>query len=689
MPRIALSFLTVLFLISPAFAAGPPSSPDDLSLALPKDYAAFRESSNNPNPASNDDCKRPIPGETAVLAELTGPGVVNHIWVTIAATEYGWPRLLRLRIYYDGSETPSVDAPIGDFFGVGLGQERNIQSLMVRNGSSGRARNCYWPMPFRKSIRITVTNEGRNRVPNLYYHVDWRRVKELPPDVLYFHARYRQELPTAPGGLYEFLNVRGRGHYIGTVFSVIQNQPGWFGEGDEFFWVDGAAKPSIEGTGSEDYFNDAWSLRVSEGLYTGVSIAEGTGLGSRMSAYRWHIPDPVPFTKSLRFAIEHAGWTYNADGSVRSGFEERRDLYSSVAFWYQQGIAEGLAEPLFGAARLPHGNARQIEVEQFFSNIRAEGGTLEVQKEVFWGRDLLFFAADGPGSKIHIPFDAGEDGNYEIIAQIAHSPDYGIYETKLDGEPLISDVTLEHEPGANMGAGGRLDTYFTETYVAEDHMLGWKKLTRGRHVLTLACTGKNEASAGYNIGLDTIVLARLGKVEPAGGERAAALRRSPDAKALEAGLRDEDADVRWAAAWSLTQHPAAAAQSIRQLSASLGDQDPVVRGLAAVALTNPGCARQAIAPLAKAIADPDMNVRQRAADALASAGANAGPAVPALVRAMSNPSEAVQVQRSLANALGAIGPAARPAIPVLERMLDSPRARPEVESAIRRIRMAH
>lgn len=688
MSRIVLTLLAVSLLVPPLTVPGQIPSSDDLSLALPKNYEAFRTSSNNLNPDSNDDCKRPIPGETAVLAELTGPGVVNHLWVTIAATEYGWPRLLRLRIYYDGSETPSVDAPIGDFFGVGLGQERNIQSLMVRNGSSGRARNCYWPMPFRKSIRITVTNEGRNRVPNLYYHVDWRKMKELPLDVLYFHARYRQELPTPLGGLYEFLNVKGRGHYIGTVFSIIQNQPGWFGEGDEFFWVDGAAKPSIEGTGTEDYFNDAWSLRVSDGLYTGVSIAEGTGLGSRMSAYRWHIPDPIPFTKSLRFAIEHAGWTYNTDGTVRSGFEQRQDLYSSVAFWYQQGIAEGLEEPPFGAARLPHGNARQIEVEQSLADIRAEGGTLEVQKEVFWGRDLLFFAAKGPGSRVHIPFDVTDDGNYEIIAQIAHSPDYGIYTALLDGKPLVSDVTLEHEPGANMGAGGHLDTYFTETYVAEDHMLGWKRLTRGRHVLTLECTGKNEASSGYNIGVDTIVLARLGKVETVGGERAATMRRTNDRRILESGLHDPDANVRWAAAWSFTQHPEAAAQSLLQISESLGDRDPVVRGLAAVALTNCGCAGQAIDHLTHAIEDSDANVRQRAADALTSAGTRATPAVAALTRAIANPEEAVQVQRSLANALGSIGPQARSAIPVLESLLASPRARPEIESAIRKIQAA-
>ncbi|HWB97914.1 MAG TPA: glycoside hydrolase family 172 protein, partial [Bryobacteraceae bacterium] len=345
-------------------AAQVPGIPADLlDFARMKGFRALRASSNNPDPLSNDDSLRPIPGETVTLAELAGPGMVTHIWLTVAANEYGWPRLMRLRVYYDGSSTPSVDAPVGDFFGVGHGLERPLESLMVRDGSSGRSRNCYWPMPFRKSCRITITNEGRRRVSNLYYHVDWRKMVSLPADAGYFHALYRQALPAPAGQPYEVLAVRGKGHYVGTVLNVVQNQPGWFGEGDDLFYVDGEKTAGIQGTGTEDYFNDAWSLRVAQGPYAGVPVAEGTGVGSRMTAYRWHLADPVPFTTSLRFVLEHAGWTYDPNGSVRSAFEERADLFSSVAFWYQAGIAAGLPEPPYGAARLPHGNARQIEVE--------------------------------------------------------------------------------------------------------------------------------------------------------------------------------------------------------------------------------------------------------------------------------------------------------------------------------------
>jgi hypothetical protein len=207
----------------------------------------------------------------------------------------------------------------------------------------------------------------------------------LPEGTPYFHARYRQALPAPPDGSpYEILSVRGRGHYAGTVLSVVQAEAGWFGEGDDLCYVDGEEKPSIEGTGSEDYFNDAWGLHVDDGPYAGVPVAEGTGLGSRMTAYRWHLTDPVPFTRSLRFVMEHAGWTFAADGSVKSAFGERTDLVSSVAFWYQEGIAVDQPPVPYGPARLPQGNASQIEVETALAETRTEKRKASLVPDLFW-----------------------------------------------------------------------------------------------------------------------------------------------------------------------------------------------------------------------------------------------------------------------------------------------------------------
>lgn len=677
------------FLLAAAATLAAQNQPDSdwLDLTRLKDYSAFRSSSNNLNLASNDDSVRPIPGETVVLADLQGPGVVTHIWLTVAANEYGWPRLFRIRVYYDGNATPSVDAPLGDFFAVGHGVEKPVESLLIRNGSSGRSRNSYWPMPFRKRCRITVTNEGHRRSSNLYYHVDWRKLPYLPPRTVYFHAWYRQELPAVAGRRYSILDVQGRGHYVGTVFSIVQNQPGWFGEGDEFFYVDGQTKPSIEGTGTEDYFNDAWSLRVASGLYTGVPIAEGTGEASRMSAYRWHTPDPIPFRKSLRFEIEHAGWTYNADGTVRSGFEERADLFSSVAFWYQDGIATGLTPPPYGSARLPHGNARQIEVERDAARVTATHGKASVQKEVFWSRDLLFLEAEGPGARIDVPFDVAANGRYELLAQLAHGPDYGIYKVLLDGKPLAASGDLEHEPGANIGDATIVNAWHTELYVAEDHVLGWPQLNSGMHTLSFVCTGKDTRSAAHHLGIDTLVLARVASPDPVGGALAASLRDDPvQFEAWSAALKGPDLHVRWAAVWRATQDPGLAATGLRLLIETLSDPAYEVRGLAATALRNLGPkSLPALNALTARLQDPDSGVRMMSANALAALGPAAAPAVNALIDACQTPGEHVQVQRSLADALGLIGPAARPALPALRKLRGVPRVSWNVDAAIARI----
>ncbi|HEX9304898.1 MAG TPA: DUF2961 domain-containing protein [Thermoanaerobaculia bacterium] len=668
--------------------------PVDLSrLPEPKNFTALRSSSNNPDPDSNDDSKRPIPGETITLADLTGPGVVTHIWLTVADNEYGWPRLLRLRIYYDGNRVASVDAPVGDFFAVGHGFERPVDSLVIRDSSEGRSRNSYWPMPFRRSCRITVTNEGRRRTSNLYYHVDWKKVASLPPDTAYFHARYRQTLPASGGAPYEVLSVRGRGHYVGTVLSVVQAEAGWFGEGDDFFFVDGEQKPSIEGTGTEDYFNDAWGLRVDSGPYAGASVAEGTGLGSRMTAFRWHLTDPIPFRRSLRFVFEHKGWTFNADGSVKSASGERTDLMSSVAYWYQVGIATDQPEPPYGAARLPQGNARQIEVEETAlkdPRAKAEKGKVSVSKDLFWSKDVLFLQSEGSGARLDVPFDVEEDGEYELVAEVAQSYDYGTYSTLLDGKPVQS-AELEHEPGADVLPTGQLDGYKAETYVGLALLLGWPHLAKGRHVVSFVCTGKAEASRGYNLGVDDLILTRVGgdawKAAIARQRPADVIRASTDPVKWKHALESSDPLVREAGAAQIGSTRDRAVSAVPELAKALSDDDPVVRGLAALALRAAGTAAlPALDPLIARLKDPDPNVRLMSANAIGALGAKAARAVPALTEACRASDEHVHVLRSAASALGEIGPAAAPAIPALEELRRLPRARWAAEEAIRKIR---
>jgi len=296
---------------------------------------------------------------------------------------------------------------------------------------------------------------------------------------------------------------------VGTVLNIIQAQVSWFGEGDDLFYVDGSTHPQIYGTGSEDYFNDAWGLRNSYGPWTGTPLAEGERVGSRLTGYRWHVPDPIPFSKSLWAGIEHFGWTANPDGSVRSGFEERADYFSSVAFWYQQGVNQGLPEPPYGDQRLPLGNAQQIAIETSIKDVTAEKGKVEVQWGVDWGKDLLFLKAEGNGARINIPVDVTESGRYEIVARTAEAPDYGDYVALVDGQDTNLD---ERKPATSEIPFPGLDvfhSYLPEVYVSVDRPLGWFQLEKGRHTISFVCVGRDERSAGYNFGVEDLILERL------------------------------------------------------------------------------------------------------------------------------------------------------------------------------------
>jgi hypothetical protein len=307
-------------------------------LAQPQSYVSKRVSSFD-RTGGNKDSLTIKPGETVPLADLTGPGAIHHIWVTISAEAF-YSRKIVLRMYWDGETVPSVEAPIGDFFGVGHGLDRNVSSLPIANSSEGRARNAYWLMPFRKSARVTVTNEGTREVPAFYYYIDYRQQDWMASDAPYFHAQYRQETPPEPGKNYLILEAEGRGHYVGCNLSILQRSMGWWGEGDDMITVDGESFPSLHGTGSEDYFSDAWGMRESANLFYGCPLQEDDfQAGSKATVYRFHIPDPIPFKKSIQVTIEHGH------------LNDRADFDSSTAYWYQ-------AEPHKPFPALPSVEAR-------------------------------------------------------------------------------------------------------------------------------------------------------------------------------------------------------------------------------------------------------------------------------------------------------------------------------------------
>jgi hypothetical protein len=315
---------TAFAFIIAALVAGPGLTGQDMlgKLGEKQNYRSRRVSSYD-RTGANRDFISIDPGKTVNLAEIRGPAAIHHIWLTIAGEAF-YGRKIVLRIYWDGEDAPSVEAPIGDFFGVGHGLNRNLTSLPIVCSSEGRARNCYWYMPFRWSCRITVTNDGAKPVDAFYYYIDYRELEGLRPDAPYFHAQYRQEFPCVGDKNYVILDAAGAGHYVGCNLSILQRTMGWWGEGDDMIYVDGETSPSLHGTGSEDYFSDAWGMRPDQHPFYGCPLQEEDFQpGSKATVYRFHVPDPIPFKKSIRVTIEHG------DRNDRSDYD------SSVAYWYQ------------------------------------------------------------------------------------------------------------------------------------------------------------------------------------------------------------------------------------------------------------------------------------------------------------------------------------------------------------------
>ncbi len=481
-------FLAAALLLSSASAAAPVDPGNPLNgLEQLKTFETRRASSSDPNWRNGNSDARPIaPGGTLTLAELKGPGVITHFWCTIAHDAPFYSRLLTLRVYWDGEEHPSIEAPIGDFFGIGHGVDQSFVSLPIRVSSEGRARNCYWPMPFRKSARIVVVNESDQRCPAFYYYVDWQHHASLPRGTACFHAMYRQEHPCVMGRNYLLADIVGRGHYVGTVQSVYHVSPGWYGEGDDFFFIDGAAEPQLRGTGTEDYFCDAWGFRQQDGPFYGTPLWEGFDTGDRGTAYRWHIPDPVVFRKSLRAEIEHKGSQTFPDGKG-DGFIERDDLMSSVAFWYQTEPHKPWPALPAGKDRLPFHEQTLLVGHGVLDQAKHSEAPLEAQPlgGVADGRQL-WFRPTSADAWLEVPFTVPEELTAQLWVKLTHSWDYGTYRVKLDGRDV-----------------GTFDLLSPEVKPTP-HKLGMHTLAAGAHALRFECVGKADKSKGYYFGLDVL-----------------------------------------------------------------------------------------------------------------------------------------------------------------------------------------
>ena len=292
---------------------------------------------------------------TATLADISGPGAIQHIWITVHPS---WWRRLVLRVYWDNEPTPSIEVPLGDFFCNGWGVRCNISSLPVAVNPAGGF-NAYWEMPFRQHARITVENLAPEEARGFFYQITYT-LTDIPADAAYFHAQWRRNNPlpyAQPHTLVE--GIRGQGQYVGTYLAWGVNNNGWWGEGEIKFYIDGDQEfPTICGTGTEDYFGGAWNFEHPAGQYGSFStpflglpqVIKPDGLyqsQQRFGLYRWHIMDPIRFQQDLRVTIQALGW--RSEGR----YLPMQDDIASTVFWYQ-------AEPHAPFPVLPGRNALEV-----------------------------------------------------------------------------------------------------------------------------------------------------------------------------------------------------------------------------------------------------------------------------------------------------------------------------------------
>lgn len=343
-----LSCLSIfVFLLSSLAAAQSPGAELMQLSKIQNGLSSRRVSSYDHSGGNNDRFEHIKVGERRTIFDVQGAGMINHIWITIAPPPEHLSRNdIILRMYWDGNEFPSVESPIGPFFGQGWNESYPFSSLPLAAGPvDGRAMVSYWVMPFADGAKVEIENQTGREISAFYYYIDYVTMDSLPPDQGRFCAWYNHELTEAlPGGEnewgslgepgknptgennYLFLDVKGKGHYVGVNYYVQSPGPIWYGEGDDMIFIDGDEQPTLHGTGTEDYFNTSWcpNTLFSHPYYGYARVNDDVGWMGRTHLYRFHISDPIYFDKSIRVTIEHG---HNNCLTL--------DL-AGVAYWYQQ-----------------------------------------------------------------------------------------------------------------------------------------------------------------------------------------------------------------------------------------------------------------------------------------------------------------------------------------------------------------
>ena len=478
-----------------------------MQLARPKNFSTARVSSFARNGLNLDTVPIPVGEEEITIADIKGPGAITHIWTTYK----GGGRDLIIRFYWDGSERPSVEAPIGDFFGVAMGRVAPISSLPIQCTSQGRSRNCWWYMPFNKYARVTLSNlrpadyfdgtdvpiRHRNRI---YYYIDYQSYSQPIKDLRYFHARFKETDPAQRGRPVNLVEVEGEGHYVGVVLGHCTRTPGWFGEGDDIVTIDDQL--SFVGTGTEDYFCDAWGFRVFNQPYFGCSVYEGRKIGDRLSIYRFHVVDPIPFRKHFKFEIEHWPW-------ISEWPNTGRGYYSSLGFWYQKGlhkpwprldklVSDEPWDPTKGRWYVKDALEAEDLGKLSFKSKGGEGTRPESQLLMpnQSGDYMLAFDSRGQG-EFSLAVPVKDEGAYNVKIHYLRAPDYGKVQLHVNGDAVGEPVDLFR---------AFVEMFPRPVWPPKEFVFSGVKLKSGLNRFTFSIDSKNSESEGYKCGIDCIVL---------------------------------------------------------------------------------------------------------------------------------------------------------------------------------------
>ncbi len=421
-------------------------------------------------------------GKTATIADIKGPGVITRIWVTIDSRDPYFLRRILVKMYWDGEKNPSVEAPIGDFFGTGFKYQQYISKF---TGMTSGGYYCYFPMPFQKSAKIEIVNQTGQEVYAFYYQIEYQKLEDpLPDDVAYFHAWWHRDLRTKSKDNYVILDAKGEGQFVGVNMSM-QSYNGqlWYLEGDEMVYVDGEKKPSMNGTGTEDFFTSGWYFSHGEfsAPYHGLIIKNDSA--ARIAAYRFMVGDQVPFKKSIKFTIEH--------GAENSEIAD----YSSTAFWYQKEPHEKFPPMLKASLRIPLRVAVPEGVTEAESlTVQGEGVNSRVQDMSDYGPDWsnmkqMEINLEKKSNSCSITIPAAIEDRYNVDIYYTKGPDYGDVNIMYNGNK-VGEI---HGYDSEIYPGGKITVKDLKS--ASDHIK-----------LEFVASGKNKKSKGYVLGLDAFKL---------------------------------------------------------------------------------------------------------------------------------------------------------------------------------------